>query len=183
MSNGCNGGQIGAPYNWFHKTGVVTGGLNGDKTTCFPYTMAECEHHVPGPKPNCEKTQRVDPKCDHKCTGNTALKYGSDKHMATGGAYEPRSVEAVKADIAAHGPLTGAFTVYEDFLAYKSGVYKHTTGKALGGHAIKIIGFGTENDTPYWLVMNSWNSDWGDKGLFKIVHEGIDGGYAAGGVK
>ena len=34
----------------------------------------------------------------------------------------------------------------------------------LGGHAIRILGWGTENGTPYWLVANSWNTDWGDKG-------------------
>jgi cathepsin B len=37
-----------------------------------------------------------------------------------------------------------------------SGVYKHVAGKALGGHAIRILGWGVENDTPYWLVANSW---------------------------
>ena len=26
QSQGCNGGQIGSPWNWFHSTGVVTGG-------------------------------------------------------------------------------------------------------------------------------------------------------------
>lgn len=45
-----------------------------------------------------------------------------------------------------------------------SGVYKHVTGSELGGHAVKILGWGTENGSPYWLVANSWNSDWGDKG-------------------
>ncbi len=27
-----------------------------------------------------------------------------------------------------HGPVEVSFTVYEDFLSYKSGVYKYTTG-------------------------------------------------------
>ena len=75
--------------------------------------------------------------------------------------------------------LKGAFTVYEDFLAYKGGVYQHTTGSALGGHAIKILGWGVENGTKYWLCANSWNEDWGDKGFFKILrgsnHCGIEG--------
>lgn len=44
------------------------------------------------------------------------------------------------------------------------GVYQHVTGQMLGGHAIKILGWGKENDTPYWLVANSWNTDWGDNG-------------------
>ena len=30
------------------------------------------------------------------------------------------------------------------------GVYRHTTGKMLGGHAIRILGWGSENGTPYW---------------------------------
>ena len=44
------------------------------------------------------------------------------------------------------------------------GVYQHTSGKYLGGHAIKILGWGMDNSTPYWLVANSWNADWGDMG-------------------
>ena len=43
-----------------------------------------------------------------------------------------------------YGPVEAAFTVYADFPTYKSGVYKHMSGKELGGHAIKIIGWGTE---------------------------------------
>ena len=45
-----------------------------------------------------------------------------------------------------------------------TGVYQHVTGEMLGGHAIKILGWGVENGTPYWLAANSWNSDWGHKG-------------------
>jgi cathepsin B len=51
-----------------------------------------------------------------------------------------------------------------NFLIVFLGVYKHTTGQALGGHAIKILGWGMENNMKYWLVANSWNSDWGDMG-------------------
>lgn len=49
--------------------------------------------------------------------------------------------------------------VYEDFLQYKKGVYTHVRGKYLSGHAVRILGWGTaDDDTPYWLVANSWNS-------------------------
>ena len=30
------------------------------------------------------------------------------------------------------------------------GVYQHIYGSALGGHAIKILGWGTEGGKPYW---------------------------------
>ena len=48
-------------------------------------------------------------------------------------------------EIYTHGPVTAAFTVYMDFLTYKSGVYKYTSGDEAGGHAVKIIGWGNES--------------------------------------
>lgn len=49
------------------------------------------------------------------------------------------------------------------------GVYQYTAGGYLGGHAVRMIGWGVENGTPYWLIANSWNTNWGDKGTFKIL--------------
>jgi len=34
---------------------------------------------------------------------------------------------------------------------------------------MKIIGWGIEEGVHYWLCVNSWNTAWGDKGLFKIL--------------
>jgi len=34
FSQGCDGGQIGTPWDWFSKTGVVTGGDFGDASLC-----------------------------------------------------------------------------------------------------------------------------------------------------
>ena len=49
-------------------------------------------------------------------------------------------------------------------LFMSTGVYQHVSGAELGGHAVKIIGWGVEDGTKYWLVANSWNNDWGDHG-------------------
>lgn len=49
-----------------------------------------------------------------------------------------------------------------------TGVYYKKFGKSKGHHAVKVIGWGVENGTDYWLVANSWNEQWGDKGHFKI---------------
>merc|ERR1712185_448758 len=67
------------------------------------------------------------------------------------------------------GPVETAFTVYEDFANYVSGIYVHTTGSMEGGHAVKIVGWGEENGIKYWKVANSWNPYWGEDGYFRIV--------------
>lgn len=49
------------------------------------------------------------------------------------------------------------------------GVYQRTSDDLLGGHVVKIIGWGEEDGVKYWLVANSWNTDWGMDGYFKII--------------
>lgn len=80
----------------------------------------------------------------------------------------PTSVDAIKTELYNNGPMEGAFTVYEDFFSYKSGVYHHVSGGVAGGHAIKVIGYGVENNEAYWLCANSWGTSWGMSGFFKI---------------
>ena len=67
-----------------------------------------------------------------------------------------------------NGPVQTGFSVYQDFINYKSGVYQHTTGSFLGGHAVKIVGWGVENNVPYWLVANSWDVTWGIDGMWTL---------------
>lgn len=81
-----------------------------------------------------------------------------------------------------NGPFEIAFDVYEDFLTYKSGVYSHVSGKHLGGHAVRLVGWGVENDVPYWKVANSWNDDWGDNGYFRIKRGSDECGIESSGV-
>jgi cathepsin B len=68
-----------------------------------------------------------------------------------------------------NGPVQTGFEVYEDFLHYKSGIYKYTDGIILGGHAVKIVGWGKEGAVNYWIVANSWGPKWGEKGYFRIA--------------
>ena len=57
-------------------------------------------------------------------------------------SYGIKGVDNIKMELMTHGSVTAAFTVYQDFLTYSSGVYQHMTGDELGGHAIKMIGWG-----------------------------------------
>ena len=86
--------------------------------------------------------------------------------------------EAIKKDLYENGPVNTGFKVFEDFRNYESGIYKQTSDVLLGGHAVKIVGWGKEGDQEYWVVQNSWSAAWGEEGFFRIAFGecGIDSG-------
>jgi len=182
--NGCNGGYPSAAWNYWKRSGLVTGNEYGDKTLCMPYSFPRCDHHTTGSYGPCGSIKPT-PKCKTTCIPEyTTNKYADDKWYADSVYSVPSAVSKIQTEIMTNGPIEVAFTVYNDFLTYKTGVYHHTSGGALGGHAVKMVGWGVENGTPYWLIANSWNEGWGDKGYFKIKRGnnecGIEGQGVAG---
>lgn len=135
-------------------------------------------HHTTSPKyPACPDEVNIG-SCGRKCTDNTDLHWEADKHRGQAGYSVCNQGMAIgecasemQQEIFQNGPITGMFFVHQSFTSYKSGVYKHKIlgDPMLGGHAIKILGWGTENGDDYWLVANSWNEEWGDNGYFKIA--------------
>jgi len=84
------------------------------------------------------------------------------------------TIEGMMESIITEGPVEACFTVYQDFMSYKSGVYQYATGDALGGHCIVLIGWGTTQDgVDYWIAQNSWSKSWGMDGFFWIKR-GVD---------
>ncbi|CAG9313974.1 unnamed protein product [Blepharisma stoltei] len=75
----------------------------------------------------------------------------------------------IQAGILTGGPVEVNMEVYQDFLTYKGGVYKHTTGKLIGYTSVKVIGWGNQNGTNYWIAANAWGTSWGLQGYFWIA--------------
>jgi len=180
---GCNGGYPAAAWRYWVNKGLVTGGLFGSNKGCRPYTIPSCEHHVPGKLDPCSGDADT-PECTKQCIAGFNGTYAGDKRFGAKAYSIASDVAQIQTEIFTNGPVEADFTVYADFPNYKSGVYQQTSDQALGGHAIRILGWGTENDTPYWLVANSWNPDWGAEGYFKILRGnnecGIEGDINAG---
>merc|ERR1719510_846445 len=122
---------------------------------CYSYQLAPCAHHTTSSKyPNCTGSTRT-PSCARKCVDNGASWQASKKRGKGGYSVCQQGMNGACADammqeIYQNGPITGMFFVHQSFLSYKSGVYtsKVIGDPMLGGHAIKIMGFGTENGTP-----------------------------------
>ena len=175
--DGCNGGELGPSFDYWVQTGLPTGGLYGDNTTCQPYPFAPCDHHVVGKYGPCPDEYPT-PECTNDCVSGYPTPYSKDRHFGSRAYSLPEKETAIMTEIMTNGSVEAAFEVYSDFPLYKSGVYQHKTGSYLGGHAIKMIGWGVENGVKYWLIVNSWNEGWGDKGTFKMLrgvnHCGIE---------
>lgn len=158
---GCNGGYLNKAWAFMKSHGLPT-------EQCVPYTSGE---------------GKVE-KCPTTCADGSkpTFYHAKDVTIVRGGEHE------MQAEIMKRGPVEAGFTVYRDFLAYKGGVYTHVTGEMLGGHAIKIIGWGVSESSkmPYWIVANSWGEDWGQNGFFWIRRGknecGIESNVVAGAV-
>lgn len=182
---GCNGGFLYPTWLNWKQFGVVTGSLYQNNDWCKAYKFPPCNHHSEGPYEDCSKYHFKTPSCEKACPNKEYKKAYKDDKIYASKVYNVKGGEAeIQKEIMTNGPVEAAFMVYEDFLAYKSGVYQHQKGGFLGGHAIKIIGWGIEDGVKFWLIVNSWNTNWGDKGTFKILrgsnHCGIEGSVVAG---
>jgi cathepsin B len=182
MSMGCNGGQITSPWSYIKKGGAVSGGqYEGSgpfgKGMCSDFSMPHCHHHGPQGsdpypaegKPGCP-SQHSAPKFS-KCDGDAKAPHDDfekDKYSYSGATITANGQEAIQQAIMKGGPMEVAFTVFADFENYASGIYHHVTGESVGGHAVKVVGWGVEDGVKYWKIANSWNPYWGEKGYFRI---------------
>jgi len=73
--------------------------------------------------------------------------------------------------LAARGLVTIDTAVVKSFMSYKSGVYSEPDCKTniLGYHAMTIVGYGTLNNLPYWIIRNSWGTSWGASGYILFL--------------
>ena len=160
-----------------------------------PQYLVDCDHSSQGcnggypnqawkfmqqqglPLDSCVPYKAADGSCPSKCSNGSAPTFY--KVSSTASYTNPTSIQAA---VMAGGPIEVSFTVYQDFMSYKSGVYVHTSGGVLGGHAVKLIGWGVSGSHNYWICANSWNTNWGIQGFFWIAFGqcGIDSAGVAG---
>jgi len=168
---GCDGGFPSAVWQYWQDSGIVEEG-------CWKYPLKSCDHHLNNSGNPCPAGEYDSPSCPTQCDADwNGLAWSQDVHHASKVYAIDSGETAIMQEIYDNGPVETGFTVYEDFLSYTGGVYQQTWGDELGGHAVKIIGWGVSNNVKYWIVANSWNADWGEKGFFRIIRGTDDCGF------
>ncbi len=149
-NNGCMGGQLRPAWRYMTSKGLVP-------ESCIPYTS------INGTTIKCPDT------CADGVTSVKSQKYKLKSYHKVSPLIEIWKREQLLEEALVSGhTMEAGFTVYQDFMQYKSGVYQHVEGLMLGGHAVKIVGYGVDSVSglKYWIIANSWGTDWGMDGYF-----------------
>ena len=138
------------------KNGTVTEG-------CFPFTSDD------------GKIEECPTKCKN---GEEYKKYYAKNAYAIAEEYNEENyydiVAVVMDQLVNFGPIATSISVYEDFYllqgeSCKDKIYKYNgVSKFRFSHAVVIVGYGYENSKYYWIVQNSWGSEFCDNGLAKV---------------
>ncbi|CAO1343839.1 unnamed protein product [Diamesa hyperborea] len=79
--------------------------------------------------------------------------------------------EQLKNVVATQGPVSVGIEANDDFQHYASGIFfAPKWNEKRMNHGVVIVGYGTDKITnkDYWIVKNSFGSDWGDQGYIKM---------------
>lgn len=80
--------------------------------------------------------------------------------------------DVLKNAVATIGPISVGIVARKNFQNYKSGIfYDPDCSKFKINHLVLVVGYGTDNDTnqDYWIVKNSFGTDWGTDGYIKMA--------------
>nr|BAC75924.1 cysteine protease-2 [Helianthus annuus] len=103
---------------------------------------------------------------DGKCDSN---KMNSPVVSIDGHEDVPKNDEQSLMKAVANQPVAVAIDAgSSDFQFYSEGVFTGKCGTQLD-HGVAAVGYGTTLDgTKYWIVRNSWGSEWGEKGYIRM---------------
>ncbi|KAI1721760.1 papain family cysteine protease domain-containing protein [Ditylenchus destructor] len=82
--------------------------------------------------------------------------------------------DIIQKELLLYGPTTLALPLTEEFLHYESGIFhpvpdSNLEKRIIYWHVVRLIGWGhDDHDQLYWIAINSFGSEWGENGLFRV---------------
>uniref|UniRef100_A0A1B6EMQ3 Cathepsin L n=1 Tax=Cuerna arida TaxID=1464854 RepID=A0A1B6EMQ3_9HEMI len=140
-NHGCHGGLPDFAFHYIQKNHGI------DTEASYPYEALD------------NKTCRYNPKnSGATVNGIVDIPSGSEK--------------ALQQAVAKIGPISvGIDAKHDSFQNYKGGVYKEPDcSKTKLNHAVLVVGYGSlKNEGDYWIVKNSWGTNWGMNGYILMA--------------
>jgi hypothetical protein len=169
----CKGGTLYEIARYFYRSGAV-------EQQCVSLETLEDDIKHSGTLPRCsDLTGKYHNFCSSSNQPPVAQRVWPilDFYTVSPSLDQQQVAQLLKHDICSKGPVVAGFNVYYDFLKdYTDGTRVYIPKekqKVLGGHAVKIVGWGSQNQdnekVDYWICANSWGKDWGDQGYFKLA--------------
>jgi len=117
------------------------------------------------------KNNGINKRSDYPYTGKAGkCKYSHDKAVKGFRKWSYVTVnheDDLRQYLHDHGPVAIGLHA-EELFYYKSGVFSSKC-ETQNDHAVLLTGWGEENGTPYWIIKNSWGTDWGIKGYLHLI--------------
>lgn len=82
----------------------------------------------------------------------------------------PDDENLLAAYLVANGPISIAVAA-GDMVSYKGGISHPSKADCPPDdldHGVLIVGIGKEKGIPFWIIKNSWGTDWGEKGYYRV---------------
>jgi len=109
-------------------------------------------------------------------TGTCPQKFDTEPTWTTTGGKRARlsgfsNLPSNKAEPLKQALMNGPVVVAvdgNDWFDYNGGVFDGCQRDAIIGHAVLAKGFGEDSGNKYWLIQNSWGSQWGERGHIRL---------------
>jgi len=144
-SGSCNGWYLSRTLSWIKHNGIIF-------EDCMPY---QADDSIP---------------CETKCSEWREELFGITDYKKI----PRRDIPTIQEALVTYGPLPATMEVYGDFYPnWEGGVYRQNNDDFVFGHVVTIVGFDNtwgNEDEGFWICKNSWGTDWGENGWFRIAY-------------
>jgi len=150
VDQGCNGGDTVTAYQYVEQAG----GLETDSD--YPYTEGgDCNADSSEFVASISGFNYATPPCTDSC--------------------DSQDEDTLQSNLASTGPVSICVDA-EIWQTYSGGVIEPSDGCDYDytslDHCVQLVGYDQDDTGTYWIVRNSWNTDWGDNGYIYLRRGG-----------
>jgi len=154
-------------------------GCNGG----YPYLVGKHAKEFGFVEEYCQGYDQKDNFCNNECFKQKVWKAKSYGYI--GGFYGACNEREMMKEIKENGPIVVAINATPELYYYSQGIFISNVRKIEGkfekgvkpweytNHAVVCIGWGEEyikgTIVKYWILKNSWGTNWGEDGYFRVI--------------